>query len=60
MEEQISKTKKPKEEQHLCQGGKPTEVKPIQGGWGNVPIRVCTDPNCPCKVKKRKKIGFGE
>jgi len=59
--EETEKEKKPKEEQHLCQCGKPTEVKPIQAGWGNVPIQVCTDPNCPCKQeRKKKKIGWGD
>jgi len=60
MEEQIQKNNEPKEEQNLCKCGSPTEVKPIQAGWGNAPICVCTNPNCPDKIKNKKsKIGWG-
>jgi|GEM_PF-3822082 len=60
MEEQTQKNAKPREEQNLCQCGSPTEIKPVQVGWGTAPIQICTNPNCPYKQERKKKAGWGE
>ncbi|MFA5187731.1 MAG: hypothetical protein WC460_00010 [Patescibacteria group bacterium] len=59
--ENFQEKEKPKEDQPLCQCGKPTETKPATSSWGNISIQACTDPNCPCKKERqKKKVGWGE
>lgn len=55
MTEGLGNEQKNKEKCPVC--GQPIELKQLPVGWGHVPKKTCSNPDCP--GKKKKSPGWG-